>query len=143
RPTPCPENRPRSSPPPSAKPAAPTKSRKDSETRSAAWAASSSANRSGEERSSNTASARLPRIIPCIGFGTGPVQSLKLLSTLPRHFAIFRKTARMSNKRESFFSLVPEGSPHDVQGEREVMLPGMALEIFATRKIRLQQWNLH
>ncbi len=49
----------------------------------------------------------------------------------------------MSTKRESFFSLVPEGSPHDVQGEREVMLPGMALEIFATRKIRLQQWNLH
>ncbi len=49
----------------------------------------------------------------------------------------------MSARRESFFSLVPEGSPHDVQGEREVMLPGMALEIFATRKIRLQQWNLH
>lgn len=46
-------------------------------------------------------------------------------------------------KRDPFFSLVPEGSPHEVQGEREVMLPGMALEIFATRKIRLQQWNLH
>jgi AraC-like DNA-binding protein len=48
----------------------------------------------------------------------------------------------MSSKRESFFSLVPDGSPHEVQGEREVMLPGMSLEILATRKIRLQRWNL-
>ncbi len=48
----------------------------------------------------------------------------------------------MSSKRETFFSLVPEGSPHEVQGEREVMLPGMSLEILATRKIRLQRWNL-
>ncbi len=44
--------------------------------------------------------------------------------------------------RESFFSLVPEGSPHEVEGEREVMLPGLSLEILATRKIRLQRWNL-
>lgn len=49
----------------------------------------------------------------------------------------------MSGKRESFFSLVPEGSPHEVEGEREVMLPGMSLEILATRKIRLRRWNLH
>lgn len=48
----------------------------------------------------------------------------------------------MASKRESFFSLVPEGSPHEVKGEREVMLPGMSLEILATRKIRLQRWNL-
>ncbi|HRQ89112.1 MAG TPA: AraC family transcriptional regulator [Bacteroidia bacterium] len=48
----------------------------------------------------------------------------------------------MSTKRDTFFSLVPDGSPHEVQGEREVMLPGMSLEILATRKIRLQRWNL-
>jgi len=48
----------------------------------------------------------------------------------------------MSSKRETFFSLVPEGSPHEVQGEREVMLPGMSLEILAIRKIRLRRWNL-
>lgn len=49
----------------------------------------------------------------------------------------------MSTKKETFFSLVPDGSPHEVEGEREVMLPGMSLEILATRKIRLQRWNLH
>ncbi len=49
----------------------------------------------------------------------------------------------MNAKRESFFSLVPEGSPHEVEGEREVMLPGMSMEILTTRKIRLQRWNLH
>lgn len=48
----------------------------------------------------------------------------------------------MSTKNPPFFSLVPEGSPHEVEGEREVMLPGMSLEILATRKIRLQRWNL-
>jgi len=48
----------------------------------------------------------------------------------------------MSTKKETFFSLVPEGSPHEVEGEREVMLPGMSVEILATRKIRLQRWNL-
>ncbi len=48
----------------------------------------------------------------------------------------------MSTKRENFFSLVPHGSPHAVEGEREVMLPGMSLEILATRKIRLRRWNL-
>ncbi len=48
----------------------------------------------------------------------------------------------MSGRRDSFFSLVPEGSPHEVEGEREVMLPGIALEILATRKIRLRRWNL-
>lgn len=49
----------------------------------------------------------------------------------------------MSTKKDTFFSLVPDGSPHEVEGEREVMLPGMSLEILATRKIRLQRWNLH
>ncbi len=48
----------------------------------------------------------------------------------------------MSTDKEKFFSLVPEGSPHEVEGEREVMLPGMSLEILATRKIQLKQWNL-
>lgn len=48
----------------------------------------------------------------------------------------------MSTKKDPFFSLVPDGSPHEVEGEREVMLPGMSLEILATRKIRLQRWNL-
>ncbi len=48
----------------------------------------------------------------------------------------------MRPKRDSFFSLVPDGSPHEVEGEREVMLPGLSLEILATRKIRLQRWNL-
>lgn len=48
----------------------------------------------------------------------------------------------MRPKRDSFFSLVPDGSPHEVEGEREVMLPGLSLEILATRKIRLRRWNL-
>lgn len=48
----------------------------------------------------------------------------------------------MSTKRDGFFSLVPDDSPHVVEGEREVMLPGMSLEILATRKIRLQKWDL-
>lgn len=48
----------------------------------------------------------------------------------------------MTTKEKGFFSLVPEGSPHQVEGEREVMLPGMSLEILATRKIRLRHWNL-
>lgn len=48
----------------------------------------------------------------------------------------------MTTKKDTFFSLVPEGSPHEVEGEREVMLPGMSLEILATRKICLSRWNL-
>ena len=48
----------------------------------------------------------------------------------------------MSTKKNPFFSLVPDGSPHEVEGEREVMLPGMSLEILATRKIHLRRWNL-
>jgi AraC-like DNA-binding protein len=48
----------------------------------------------------------------------------------------------VQTNRGSFFSLVPEGSPHEVEGEREVMLPGIAIEIYATRKIRLQRWTL-
>ena len=48
----------------------------------------------------------------------------------------------MSKERENFFSLVPDGSPHEVEGDREVMLPGMSLEILATRKINLRQWHL-
>lgn len=47
----------------------------------------------------------------------------------------------MSDKA-NFFSLVPEGSPHRVEGKREIMLPGLSLEIYATRKIRLQRWEL-
>lgn len=48
----------------------------------------------------------------------------------------------MSTKKGTFFSLVPDASPHQVEGEREVMLPGMSLEILATRKINLTKWNL-
>lgn len=48
----------------------------------------------------------------------------------------------MGSSRENFFSLVPKGSPHEVEGERVVMLPGLSLEILATRKIRLRRWNL-
>lgn len=48
-----------------------------------------------------------------------------------------------SARKSPFFSLVPEDSPHEVVGEREVMLPGMSLEIVATRKISLSKWNLH
>jgi len=48
----------------------------------------------------------------------------------------------MSRKEKGdFFSLV-EGTSHDVVGKREVMLPGIALEILTTRKIRLERWNL-
>lgn len=49
----------------------------------------------------------------------------------------------MQPKKGPFFSLVPEGSRHEVKGEREVMLPGMSLEILVIRKIRLERWNLH
>ncbi|MAS91584.1 MAG: hypothetical protein CMO55_00185 [Verrucomicrobiales bacterium] len=48
----------------------------------------------------------------------------------------------MSTKKDGFFSLVPDDSPHEVEGDREVMLPGMSLEILATRKIHLRKWNL-
>jgi AraC-like DNA-binding protein len=48
----------------------------------------------------------------------------------------------MSTKKDTFFSLVPDDSPLQVEGEREVMLPGMSLEILATRKINLTKWNL-
>lgn len=48
----------------------------------------------------------------------------------------------MGSRSEEFFSLVPKGSAHEVEGERVVMLPGISLEIFATRKIRLRRWNL-
>ncbi len=42
----------------------------------------------------------------------------------------------------NFFSLVPESQKHEVEGERQVMLPGLSLEILATRKIELTKWNL-
>ncbi len=45
-------------------------------------------------------------------------------------------------EKENFFTLVPKGTPHDVIGERQVMLPGISLEILTTRKIRLERWNL-
>lgn len=54
----------------------------------------------------------------------------------------FRNFSKMSSPNAKFFSLVPDGSPHDVKGEREVMLPGMSLEIHATRKIHLEHWDL-
>lgn len=41
-----------------------------------------------------------------------------------------------------FISLVPEGSPHQVIGERVVMLPGLTLEILTTRRIELESWVL-
>ncbi len=41
-----------------------------------------------------------------------------------------------------FISLVPEGSPHRVVGERVVMLPGITLEILTTRRIELDSWVL-
>ena len=41
-----------------------------------------------------------------------------------------------------FISLVPEGSPHQVIGERVVMLPGLTLEILTTRRIELDSWVL-
>ena len=34
----------------------------------------------------------------------------------------FRKFSEMSSTNGKFFSLVPDGSPHDVKGEREVVL---------------------
>ncbi|MEM7699741.1 MAG: AraC family transcriptional regulator [Verrucomicrobiota bacterium] len=48
----------------------------------------------------------------------------------------------MSTNPANFFSLVPEDSPHVVEGDREMMLPGLNLEILAIRKIRLTRWNL-
>ena len=41
-----------------------------------------------------------------------------------------------------FISLVPEGSPHQVVGERVVMLSGITLEILTTRRIELDSWIL-
>ncbi len=61
---------------------------------------------------------------------------------VPRELCHIPQVAEMNTTRDPFFSLVPDGSPHDVLGEREVMLPGFSLEIFATRKIRLQRWTL-
>lgn len=49
----------------------------------------------------------------------------------------------LPGKKKQFFSLVPEGTPHQVVGEREVILPGVSLEILTTRKIRLERWNLN
>ncbi len=48
----------------------------------------------------------------------------------------------MSTSKDGFFSLVPDDMPHQVEGVREVMLPGMSLEILTTRKIRLEKWEL-
>ncbi len=45
--------------------------------------------------------------------------------------------------RESeIISLVPQGSPHRVVGERIVMLPSVTLEILSTRLIELETWTL-
>jgi len=48
----------------------------------------------------------------------------------------------MSSSKEGFFSLVPDDMPHRVEGTREVMLPGLSLEILTTRKIKLTHWEL-
>ena len=39
-------------------------------------------------------------------------------------------------------SLIPEGSPHRVIGERSVILPSITLEILSTRLIELETWRL-
>ncbi len=41
-----------------------------------------------------------------------------------------------------FISLVPDRSPHEVVGERVVMLPGITMEILTTRRIELDRWVL-
>jgi AraC-like DNA-binding protein len=41
-----------------------------------------------------------------------------------------------------FISLVPEGSPHRVAGERRVILRNISLQILTTRLIELNSWNL-
>jgi AraC-like DNA-binding protein len=41
-----------------------------------------------------------------------------------------------------FISLVPDRSPHQVVGERVVILPGISLEILTTRRIELEKWVL-
>jgi len=45
-------------------------------------------------------------------------------------------------QRSEFISLVPDRSPHQVEGERVVMLPGITLEILTTRQIELEKWVL-
>jgi AraC-like DNA-binding protein len=44
--------------------------------------------------------------------------------------------------QSDFISLVPEGSPHRVVGERVVMLRGIDLNILTTRVIELETWVL-
>mgnify|MGYP001627900394 CR=1 FL=1 len=44
---------------------------------------------------------------------------------------------------ERIISLVPSGSRHRVKGERVRMLPGVSVEILATRLIDLEVWELH
>jgi len=41
-----------------------------------------------------------------------------------------------------FISLVPDGSPHRVVGERRVILPSVTIEILTTRLIELKSWVL-
>ena len=43
----------------------------------------------------------------------------------------------------TILSVVPPGAAHRVQGNRSVALPGMTVDILTTRKIELQQWELH
>jgi hypothetical protein len=45
-------------------------------------------------------------------------------------------------RNREFISLVPDRSPHQVVGERVVMLPGISLEILTTRRIELKTWVL-
>lgn len=48
----------------------------------------------------------------------------------------------MPDESPEFISLVPDRSPHQVAGERVVMLPGISLEILTTRRIELDRWVL-
>lgn len=43
---------------------------------------------------------------------------------------------------QSFLSVVPSGSAHRVQGRRTISYPGVAVDILATRKIQLLEWEL-
>lgn len=43
---------------------------------------------------------------------------------------------------DSFLSVVPSGSAHRVQGRRTVAYPGVTVDILATRRIELHDWEL-
>ncbi len=45
-------------------------------------------------------------------------------------------------QNDSFLSVVPAGSAHRVQGRRTVSYPSVTVDILATRKIELHEWEL-